>query len=813
MKVFAYEKRHIERLQALAPGCAVLLKSDGSFPLAGPCPLALYGGGARHTVKGGTGSGEVNSRFFHTAEQALEYAGFTVTTKAWLNAYDGVLAAAQARFVREIKARARQKHTNPVTEGMGAVMPAPEYDLPLDGAGDTAVYVLSRICGEGSDRRPVPGDVLLSESERRDILALNARYKKFMLVLNVGGPVDLTPVAEVGNILLLSQLGVVSGHVLADLLLGRSYPSGKLSTTWAAWEEYPAVGDFGGHDDTRYQEGIYVGYRYFDSVGRRALFPFGHGLSYTTFAVTPGLVTAEGETVSAEAAVRNTGARAGREVVQLYVSVPAGRLDQPYQTLAAFQKTGELAPGETQTVTLTFKMHELASYDTANSRWLLEKGDYRLRLGANSADTVCCAVVRLAADVPVLQCRPCGGAPDFEDWKPETAAGTEKEKVPVVRVKKAEIPAGAVEYDRPSAADPAVQALTDEQLAHLGVGAFAPKSGALSIIGNAAQTVAGAAGESYGGAAGIPALVMADGPAGLRLSTAYYRDGSGAHGLEASVPATVLELLPKPLAALLKLMVPKPPKTARIRHQYATAVPIGTAIAQSWDLALAGACGDIVGAEMERFGVQLWLAPALNIHRSILCGRNFEYYSEDPLLSGRFAAAVARGVQAHPGCGVTVKHYAANNQEYNRYNSNSQLSERALREIYLRGFGICVREAAPAAVMTSYNLLNGVHTSERRDLIEDVLRAEFGFDGIVMTDWIVAMMTDKTSLYPDPDAGAIAAAGGDVVMPGCQADVDAILKALRSGALPRAQLEANAARLRRLAKKLTKTAADTVTVS
>ena len=805
MKVYAYEKQHIETLQALAPGCAVLLKTDGSFPLAAPCPVALYGSGARHTVKGGTGSGEVNSRFFPTVEQALEYAGFTVTTKTWLDGYDAVLAAAKVQFVKDIKARAKQNHTNAITEGMGAVMPQPDCDLPLDGAGDTAVYVLSRICGEGNDRQPVPGDVLLSASEQRDILALQAQYKRFLLVLNVGGPVDLGPVAQVGNILLLSQLGVVTGHVLADLLLGKSYPSGKLTTTWAPWEDYQQIGDFGGHDDTRYTEGIYVGYRYFDSVGKRAMFPFGYGLGYTTFAVTPGAVQADGETVTVQATVQNTGARPGRETVQLYVSVPSGALDQPYQTLAAFAKTAELAPGESAGVSLRFAMHELAGYDTANSRWLLEKGSYLLRLGTSSADTVPCGAVRLAADVPVLQYRPCGGAQDFADWRPKTPTPTGTvQGLPVVRVRKADIPTGTVVYDAEPEVDPAVQALTDEQLAYLNTGAFAPKAGVLSVIGSASQRVAGAAGESYGGVPGIPPLVMADGPAGVRLSPEYYKDEKGAHSLGPSLPATVFEFMPGPLGWLLGRLGPKPPKTARIRHQYATAVPIGTAIAQSWDPALAEACGDIVGTEMERFGVQLWLAPALNIHRSILCGRNFEYYSEDPLLSGRFAAAVARGVQAHPGCGVTVKHFAANNQEYNRYNSNSQVSERALREIYLRGFGICVREGAPAAVMTSYNLLNGVHTSERRDLAADILRAEFGFDGILMTDWIVAMMADKTSVHPDPDAARIAAAGGDLVMPGSQADYAAILQAVQTGTLPRRQLEENATRLLRTAQGLQK---------
>jgi len=244
-------------------------------------------------------------------------------------------------------------------------------------------------------------------------------------------------------------------------------------------------------------------------------------------------------------------------------------------------------------------------------------------------------------------------------------------------------------------------------------------------------------------------------------------------------------------------------KGVSVEYQYCTALPIGTALAQSWNVELAEGCGDIVGSEMERFGVHFWLAPVLNIHRSILCGRNFEYFSEDPLIGGKMAAALTRGVQKHPGCGTTIKHYCANNQETNRYTNNSQVSERALREIYLRGFEICVREAQPHALMTSYNLLNGEHTSERRDLCEDILRSEWGYQGIVMTDWLISLMpADKSSPYRKPRAALIAAAGGELVMPGDKKDIKDILAALRSGELTREQLEVNASRLYRVWKRL-----------
>ncbi len=801
--MYDYEIEHNALVRRAAAECAVLLRSNGTFPLAGTGDLALYGSGARCTISGGTGSGEVNTRFSVSIEQGLEEAGFHITTKPWLDDYDRARAEAAKAFRKVIQARAHAKHTIAALEGMGAVMPEPEYKLPLMGAGDTAVYVVGRISGEGSDREPVAGDILLTKTEVRDILTLQRQYPKFLLVLNVGGVVDLTPLGEVENILLLSQLGAQTGTVLADLILGKSYPSGRLASTWAAWDKYSTIGTFGERDDTRYKEGVYVGYRYFDTTDTPVLFPFGYGLNYTSFALSDASVSLEGEDVSVSVQVTNMGARPGKETVQIYVSVPAGKLDQPYQTLAGWAKSGELQPGELETVTVRFKLSELASYDTDNARYILEPGSYVVRMGVNSQDTRPLAALRLEEEISVLQAKNCCGSPDFEDWKPETPrAVVIPADLPVFPVQPGDIPSCTVSFDREEEIDARTDMLSDEELCSLGIGAFDPNAGVLSIIGNASSSVAGAAGETTSllKAKGIPNLVMADGPAGLRLSRLSYRDEKGAHSLGNSMPESIASLLPAPVRLLTKLMGGKAPKDAQMVEQYATAIPIGTAIAQSWNPALAEELGDAVGDEMERFGVHLWLAPALNIHRSIRCGRNFEYYSEDPLISGKFAAAIARGVQRHPGRGVTIKHFCVNNQETNRMQNNSQVSERALREIYLKGFGICVREGKPQTVMTSYNLLNGTHTSENRELLQDILRCEFGFEGVVMTDWVIAMATSKAAAYPNAVSDNVALAGGDLFMPGSKADYDRLLQAVQSGKVPRWQLKENAARVSRLAE-------------
>ena len=354
---------------------------------------------------------------------------------------------------------------------------------------------------------------------------------------------------------------------------------------------------------------------------------------------------------------------------------------------------------------------------------------------------------------------------------------------------------------------PEVEALSVEEAALMNIGGFNPNKGGLaSVIGNASTQVCGAAGETTQYVKDFPSLVMADGPAGLRLAKEYYKDEKGAHAIgQSAVPESFLDYMSKPMIFFMNLFTGgnKGPKEGnKIKYQYCTAIPIGTAIAQSFNTELAEMYGDIVGSEMEMFGVHLWLAPALNIHRSIRCGRNFEYFSEDPLISGLMAAAITEGVQKHPGCGTTIKHYADNNKELNRYTNDSQVSERAMREIYTKGFGICVKKAQPHAVMTSYNLLNGTHTAEHKGLIEDILRAEYGYEGIVMTDWVISMMTEKSGIHRNSKARFVAAAGGDLFMPGGKKDYEDLLAGIKEGDVSEKQVKINASRVLKMARKL-----------
>ena len=806
------ELAHRALSRSLASECVVLLENDGTLPLPAGGKLALFGNGARHTVRGGTGSGDVNTRSDVNIEQGLENAGFTLTTKAWMDRQDTKRAQAKLDFAAWIPEEAKRLDVTELFIAFSHPFQVPppaditEEDLAAADS-DTAIYVIARTAGEGADRWNKRGDYLLFEEEKAQLELLGERFKKLIVVLNVGGVMDMTELLSIKGInavVLMSQLGNIGGDVIADVLTGRANPSGKLTDTWARrYEDYPSSAGFSHNDgndiDEYYTEGIYVGYRYFDTFGVEPIYPFGFGRSYTTFAVTPGAVRLDGETVSVDVTVTNTGMVTGKEVVQLYVSAPTVDLPKPYQELICFAKTDHLSPGASQKLTLTFKARQMASYDPARAAWVLEPGDYRIRVGSSSRDTRIAAVVRLTGTVITEKAKnlfPVDA--EVREITPPRPAEPETFDAPVLFLLTGEVPTREITYSgeraayTPDKTEPitaadviAGRATVEELVAQLSVEDLAEycvgtaRMGDGGVLGGSSYTVPGAAGDTssiHKADRGIINMILADGPAGLRLTPVFKTDKEG-------------NLLPG--GSILGDMVePFDPKytdeNSDTYYQYCTAIPIGWALAQSWNMPLLEQIGSMIGTEMEIFGVDLWLAPAMNIHRNPLCGRNFEYYSEDPVVSGKAAAAITLGVQAHPGKGTTIKHFAANSQEDNRYFTNSRINERAIREIYLKGFEITVKESQPLSIMTSYNLLNGIHTANSYDLIQAACRDEWGFKGVIMTDWTtsqyVPMLTGPNrSPYPISASSGCIAAGNDLQMPGCQQNVDDIVKAVKTG--------------------------------
>ena len=794
LEIQPYEKEHDKILRDNSAECTLFLKKNDSFPLSKPCKALLIGSGARDTVKGGTGSGEVDSRFFITCEQGLESAGFEIVSKDWLDKFPTFKKSKRDSFINNVKEEAENVKAQMPLYAWGIIQPEAEYNLPLDEYNaDVAIYVLSRICGEGADRRLIKGDVYLTDSEIKDILYLNQKYEKFMLVLNVCGPVDLTPVLEVKNILLLSLLGVVTGDILADIILGKANPSGKLATTWAAVKDYRYIEEFGNIDNTRYLEGLYVGYRYFDSFKVRPLFPFGFGLSYTDFKISKKAFKNKNNEIIIEVEVTNLGKYDGKEAVQVYLSPSQQNKDKPYQSLACFKKTPLLKPNETHSLTLSFKLDDFARYDEQDSKYILDKGNYIIRVGNSSEKSEVYGYILLNEDIVTQKLKNIGGKPDFEPLAPQIEINDDLSKVEKIELTKNDFKYNEMSYNYKGKINEKIKDLSDKDLIKLSIGNYQEK-GEKEVV-----HVVGESGETCSSIKGIDKhLAFVDGPAGVNVIKKYGIDEKGIYRLSNDVFMNDLGDFMSP-EEKSKKDIPQNNKDrkGKIYYQYCTAIPIGTALAQSFNEEFLENIGNkIIGEEMDLFKPNLFLAPGLNIHRNILNGRNFEYFSEDPLVSGKMAAAMTRGIQTHKNRCATIKHFACNNQERNRCNNNSILSERTLREIYLKGFKIAVEEGKPHALMTSYNLINGVHSSERRDLLIDVLRCEWGYEGLIISDWyFTGDCPLRISNNPPQKCLNNIKGGNNLQMFGEEAKTIELMKALKDGEISRDNLLENASKV------------------
>lgn len=725
----------------------VLLKNDGVLPLQTK-KVALFGAGAVDTIICGTGSGYVFPAYKVTVQQGLENAGLELTSKSWLT-----------RFAKTSKEANKKDKTLNFLDKMWSgksilidEIPITDGELQEARTADTAIYVIRRNAGEENDRKAVRGDYYLSEQEEANIRHVAAAFRHTVVVLNTcvidAGFVNEIP--GIDAVVYLGLAGMEAGNALADILTGRENPSGKLTDTWAKqYSDYPAAEVFSSNDGVTaqedYIEDIYVGYRWFDSMGIEPLYPFGFGLSYTEFKREVRAVSADWDQVQVEVAVTNTGKYPGRDVVQLYTSAPQGRLEKPYQELKAFAKTGLLAPGDTETVKLIFATENLASLDEIQSAYIMEPGRYLLRIGCDSRNTHVAAVIELDAETVTRRVSDV-----LKQDKPmETkhhgkVFPMEAEGVGIIRLKAAQretvdniskIPKMITTYVPEGTAYTPYMESNPYQMPY-------PCKEVVKIVRHCPVATFL---DVYHGKVTMEEFVASLEPEVLTrvvmgiLEESPYETRNRLNR-KIKLPATAqssgqttaqfLNSLGLPVANLFD-----GPAGMHIVGCAATSFPVGMTAAQTWNPELLREMGVAYGKDMESFHVTVALGPGMNIHRDPLCGRNFEYYSEDPLLTGKTAAAFTRGVQSIRGRGVAIKHFAANNQENDRLSLNNTITARALREIYLKGFEICVREARPMTLMTSYNQINGIYTGSNRELVTDILRGEWGFGGYVMSDW------------------------------------------------------------------------------
>ena len=723
---------HIElSRQAATEGMVLLKNKDHILPLKKGSRVALFGKATADYVKGGGGSGDVTvsyTRNLYEGMQMKEREGKVSINHALADFY-----------VSEVK----KQHKAGVLPGFTVEPEVPdELFTQAKASCDTAIISICRFSGEGWDRQTVldkdtkymhpsliaqlemnkkvfqNGDYYLTNEEAALVEKVKANFDRVIVVLNIGGVCDTTwfkDVDEISGVLLSYQAGMEGGLATADLLVGDANPSAKLTDTFAsALEDYPSTATFHESlDYVDYTDDIYVGYRYFETIpgaAKKVNYPFGFGLSYTEFKVRPVSAEKVNETIRFTVDVKNIGNVAGKEVVQLYYSAPDGVLGKPAKVLGAYKKTRLLSPGETQTIVLTLAIADMASYDDlgriAKSAYILEKGVYHFYIGTSVRD-LCKPSFTYKITKDMITKQLSSKAAPSQLAKRMTSDGTfealpvldkdfpvsvltpleETEGIlPAIRGKEHTNRADDFDKKLPQLIDVAkgrmtldefVDALPTDALIHLLGGQ--PNIGVANTfgIGNLPEY-------------GIPGIMTADGPAGLRIQP------------ECGVCTT--------------------------------AWPCATMMAATWNTKLVEQVGAAAALEVKENNIGVWLTPAMNIHRSPLCGRNFEYYSEDPLVAGKTGAAMTRGIQSQH-IGVSVKHFCCNNKETNRKNSDSRVSERALREIYLKGFEIVVKEADPYTIMSSYNLINGCRASENQDLLTGILREEWGFKGIVTTDW------------------------------------------------------------------------------
>lgn len=747
--------KYLETSARAVSGGIVMLKNDGALPLKQGGTAAVFGRIQLHYYKSGTGSGGM------------------VNVSKVIGITDGLLDAGYKLDEQLLNAYREWDEQNPFDYGEGwGGEPWSQKEMPLTdelvgGAAfraDVAIVIIGRTAGEEMDNKLEKGAFLLSDLEEDMLRRVTSAFDKTVVLLNTGGLIDMSFMDRypVSAVMYVWQGGMVGGAGTAAVLTGEVSPSGKLPDT-IAYEisDYPSDKFFGSGDMDCYGEDIYVGYRYFETFAKdRVRFPFGFGMSYTSFDIAASDFKLDGDKVTGSVNVKNTGSTPGREVVQIYCSAPQGKLGKPARVLCGFDKTRTLQPGESQTLSFEIPLESVASYDDSGvtghkSAWILEQGGYVFYAGADVRSASEAYSLTLPETV-VRQCKSAlgpltafkrmvnsSGKPEFEDV-PLTgeAFPHDHAKLP------AEIPQTgdrgirlADVVNGKNTLEEFTAQLTDYDLSCIirGEGMGSPKvtAGTAAAFGGVSDTLT---------ALGIPCACCDDGPSGMRLDC-----GTKAFSL-----------------------------------------PNGTLLASTFDRPLMTELFTFMGLEMHTNQVDCLLGPGMNIHRHPLNGRNFEYFSEDPYLTGEMASAELAGLHS-TGAEGTIKHFCGNNRETRRHFLDSVISERALREIYLRGFEKAVKKGGAKSVMTTYGQVNGVWTAGNYDLVTGILRDDWGFDGFTMTDWWANI--NRRGKAPDKsDFAAMAMAQNDVYMVTADGAAcnDNTLDSLKSGELTRGELQRNA---------------------
>lgn len=701
MRITGSKEHALLSKSATTEGIVLLKNEDNVLPLKTNSKVALIGKGCAGYVEYGGGSGRVSTAYCKNICDGLEE-----------KENDGKISLYKP--LNDLyRNSVKEQYENGTWPGK-AREPKASKELIYDAASkgyNTAIITISRRTCEGFDVNLEKEDnaYFLWDEEKEIIEIATQKFDKIIVILNIATVFDLSWCAnnpKIKGILLIWNAGIEGGSATADIICGDAYPSGKLTDTFANIYDYPSTESYlESKEYVEYTEDIYIGYRYFETIpnaSQKVIYPFGYGLSYTDFEIYNIEIKKEENTIRIKYDVKNIGEFKGKEVVQIYTSSPNGKIEKPKKELRAFKKTKELIPGETEHIEICFEIEELVSYDEQTACYILEKGKYVVLLGTAVNNIVCKSEFFIDEDYIVKQCKNLltpkklskrlnasgfyienntveyDTVLDHIEW-PEKPTWSIEHIIPDLR--SVTFPEGRITLndvaEGKNTIDELISQLSIEELITLVGGR--PNKGISNTYSMGDL-------ESYG----IPPLPTADGPAGLRIEP------------ECEV--------------------------------FTTSWPCATLLACTWNTEIVESVARAGAMEVKENNFGMWLTPALNIHRNPLCGRNFEYFSEDPYISGKMSAAIIKGVQS-TNISACIKHFCCNNKEEDRYISDSRVSERALREIYLKGFEIAIKESNPWALMTSYNKMNGKYTSENKELLYDILRGEWGYNGLICSDW------------------------------------------------------------------------------
>ena len=790
-EITSLEIKNRELAKKIASEGLVLLKNDGVLPLKNK-KIALYGNGARMTIKGGTGSGDVRERYSVNIETGLKNLGCEILTNTWLDRFDDDFNKKQNEFKERIENEIK-KYNVFQTMKMFIYIGEQHLDYPLAFKieeeelikdTDTCIYVISRQAGEGKDREIKKGDFLLTDDEIYNINLCSKTYRNFVLLINSGSSLDITDIAlneNVKAIMYVSLGGEEGGNAIADALYGNITPSGKLSFTWGKrYEDYPSFNHFSYLREDKsfdeYKEGLFVGYKHFHAKNIKPLFPFGFGLSYADFKIDYSSIRVEDSLIKTTFKVKNISNEfSGKEVVELYLRKPINKLINPKYELVAFEKSKSLLPNEEQDLVLSFDLKDFAIYDEEKEEYKLESGEYKLYYGNSAQNLNYFAKINIEKTLLVRKVKNIkmqySVSEDSYSFEAKEQGSIDVDNILVTKISPE---TDCIEQKDQHKYLQLIKKLSDKDLCKLVVGGGYGGKYFNRVPGSCGRTTSDLVKK------GIPNLTLCDGPAGLNLvqKIAYKKSGGTRY----------IDELPKDwqwgwIKKYGKFFITKSKKVTRV-YNFCTAFPCETMLACTFNKDLAFEEGKAIAEEMETFGLCYWLAPGVNIQRNPLCGRNFEYYSEDSLVSAIFGAYITKGVQTTKGgYGVTIKHFCCNNEENYRTKVDVKINERALREVYLRVYERIIKWANPKSIMASYNQVDGTYVVNSKKLLKDYLRDELHYTGLVMSDWNA---TDNCSHLEALKSG------NNLIMPGNKKLIKSLYKSLKEGKITRGVLIENA---------------------